>query len=82
MRLRLLTDHPASVGETYLQHLGFASRFGLTMIAGGIACVLHGLLPFLCTTSGSRRVRRLYDILQRHPRRAMPAEDTILNWSI
>lgn len=83
MRLSLFTDHPASVGETYLQHFVFATRFGATMIAGGLACVVHGVLPFLCTTSGSRRVRRLYEMLQRHPsRRAIPVEDTILNWSI
>ena len=83
MNFRLFTDHPASVGETYWQHFGFAARFGGSMVAGGLACMVHGVLPFLCTTSGSRRVRRLYDMLQGHPsRRAIPVEDTILNWSI
>jgi len=90
MNLRLLTEHPASVGETYLEHLGFAARFGGTMILGGIACVVHGVLPFLCTTSGSRRVRALHDTLQRHPGRrrvaAVPTRDILddgtLNWSI
>ena len=30
--LRLFTEHPASVGETYFEHLRFASRTGITML--------------------------------------------------
>ena len=33
------------------------------MILGGLACILHGLFPFTCTTVGSRMIRRLYDRL-------------------
>lgn len=59
--IRLFTDHPRSVGETYLEHLQFACAFGARMVAGGIACFLHGILPFLFTTAGSRTVLALYD---------------------
>jgi hypothetical protein len=58
--IRLMTHHPASVGETYFQHLLFATRFGASMILGGLACCLHGLLPFLCTSTGSRIVLALH----------------------
>jgi len=54
------TDHPASVGESYVEHLGVATRFGLRMIAGGVGAVLHGVLPFLFTTTGSRTVAALH----------------------
>jgi hypothetical protein len=57
--LRLFTEHPASVGETYFEHLKFASRTGTMMLAGGCACIIHGLMPFLCTTTGSRTIRTL-----------------------
>lgn len=57
--LRLFTEHPASVGESYFQHLRFASRTGTTMLIGGCACFVHGLMPFLCTTTGSRTIRAL-----------------------
>ena len=40
--MSLFTDHPASVGETYAQHLGSASFFGSRMILAGLACMLHG----------------------------------------
>ena len=48
------TAHPASVGETYLQHMRFAFRFGARMLAGGIAAIVHSVFPFLCVTTASR----------------------------
>ncbi|MEM7688833.1 MAG: DUF6356 family protein [Pseudomonadota bacterium] len=53
-------DHPASVGETYFEHLLHAAGFGLRMIAGGVACVLHGLLPFLFVKTGSKQIQTLH----------------------
>lgn len=55
------TAHPDAVGETYAEHFGVAGRFGLAMIGGGLACLVHGVLPFLFTSTGSRTVRRLHD---------------------
>ena len=54
------TDHPEAVGESYTEHMGVAISFGLPMIAAGFACLVHGFLPFLFTTTGSQTVRRLY----------------------
>ena len=52
----LFTDHPKSVDETYGEHLVMASSFGLRMILGGIACLIHGLLPFLFVKTGSQQI--------------------------
>ena len=57
---RLFRDHPASVGETYGQHLRHAGGFGLRMILGGMACVLHGVLPFLFVRTGSSQITLLH----------------------
>lgn len=54
------TDHPASVGETYAEHLTMASGFGVSMILGGLACLVHGLLPFLFVKTGSRTIDGLH----------------------
>jgi len=54
------TRHPASVGESYPEHLGVAARFGARMVAGGIGAMLHGIFPFLFTTTGSRTVAALH----------------------
>lgn len=55
------TEHPASVGESYIGHMRSAFGFGVAMIRGGAACLVHGVLPFLHTTTGSRTVIWLHD---------------------
>lgn len=57
---KAFTEHPASVGETYGEHLAHASGFGWRMILGGFACILHGLLPFLFVKTGSRQIETLH----------------------
>ncbi|HEY6644661.1 DUF6356 family protein [Povalibacter sp.] len=57
----LFSEHPASVGESYLTHLLAASTFALRMFAGGIACLVHAVLPFLFVHTGSDCVTRLHE---------------------
>jgi hypothetical protein len=66
--VQFFTQHPASVGETYGQHLVSASSFAIRMLWGGIACFLHGLFPFAFTTTGSDQIRVLHDkmVVNRH----------------
>lgn len=70
------TKHPAEVGESYGQHLVSASGFGLRMIGGGLACLVHAVLPFLFVQTGSRTMDSLHRTmksravkadLERHP---------------
>lgn len=73
MRLtKLLTEHPASVGESYREHLVHASGFGVRMVIGGLACILHGLLPFLFVRTGSKQVAVLHDRMVANRTRPMP----------
>ena len=62
----LFRDHPASVGETYVEHLLHAGGFGLRMVLGGIACILHGLLPFLFVKTGSQQIQTLHGRMITH----------------
>lgn len=65
---RLFLDHPASVGESYGEHFGVATRFGARMIAGGVGAILHGIFPFLFRTTGSRTVAALHaDLSAKRP---------------
>lgn len=54
------TRHPASVGETYGEHLVFATEVGGRMVLAGLACLLHGIFPFLFERSGSRAIIDLH----------------------
>jgi len=64
------TDHPGSVGESYLEHGLFACRYGAKMTAGGVAALLHGIFPFLFQTTGSRITRELAASLEESRARA------------
>lgn len=72
--LKPFTEHPASVGESYGEHLVMAGGFGVRMILGGFACLLHGLLPFLFVRTGSAQIAQLHDTMVANRRRKpMPA---------
>lgn len=62
----LFSTHPASVGETYGEHLATASGFGFRLIGAGLACLLHGLLPWTFTSTGSRAIRELHERMVTH----------------
>ena len=64
------TKHPEAVGESYSEHFVVATSFGSAMILGGLACVVHGILPFLFTSTGSQTVKRLHDRMVVSRRRA------------
>ena len=64
------TAHPASVGETYAQHLRFALAFGTRMTLGGLAAAIHALFPFLFITTASRALDELNAMRDRNARRA------------
>ena len=53
------TEHPASVGESYTTHFRHAAGFSISMLRGGLACMVHAVFPFLCTKTGSGIVAQL-----------------------
>ncbi|WP_369385548.1 DUF6356 family protein [Sphingomonas changbaiensis] len=84
MFAKLFRDHPAEVGETYGEHFAAAGGFGLKMIAGGAACVVHALVPGLFVTTGSGTVKKLYDqmVAKRAAKRAANIEMRSIEWVI
>ena len=72
--IKLFTEHPASVDETYGEHFAMATGFGLRMILGGFACMIHGIFPFLFVRTGSTQVSALHNVMvENRNRKAMPA---------
>jgi hypothetical protein len=58
---KIFTEHPKSVNETYFEHMAQSFTFGAKMIAGGLACFLHGILPCICEKTGSNTIRKLHN---------------------
>ena len=58
---RLFTDHPRSLGMSWVHHGAGAVRIGAEMIAAGSACLVHAVVPGLFTQTAGRTVARLHD---------------------
>ena len=62
----LFTTHPAMVNETYGEHMAVATGFAARMVLGGLACLVHGLLPFLFEKTGSTVIGDLHQRMVMH----------------
>lgn len=62
---RLFLSHPASVGESYREHMQTAFSFGLPLARATGAAFVHAFLPFLFTTTASRTVKQLNERMAR-----------------
>ncbi|MCY4551748.1 MAG: DUF6356 family protein [Defluviicoccus sp.] len=62
--LGAFTDHPASVGETYAEHMGVALSFGARLLGAGCAAIVHALVPALFQTAASDAVRTMHAELE------------------
>ena len=44
--MKLFTEHPNSVGETYLQHCLVAAKVSLKLSVASLAQLVHAIFPF------------------------------------
>lgn len=56
---RWFLSHPASVNETYFEHMRFAFGFAFWLMIAGLAALTHAVVPALCETTASRILRKL-----------------------
>ena len=55
--------HLQEAGEGYFEHLSFAATIGLMALAAGLACLIHAIIPGLCTRTASRTIELLNQLL-------------------
>jgi hypothetical protein len=55
--------HLEATDESYWQHFRFATTFGLLAMAAGFAALIHALIPGICTSTASRIVRHLGQLI-------------------
>ncbi len=72
--MRIFTQHPSDVGETYFEHMGQSFSFGARMLAGGFCCLMHGLFPFMFTKTGSYTIEELHDCMVLNRRKHKPCD--------
>jgi hypothetical protein len=61
---RLFVEHPRSLGMSWAEHGIGAVAIGATLVAAGIACLVHALVPGWFTQTAGKTVTRIYDHIQ------------------
>ena len=74
MLKNLFTEHPGSMGESYLTHCRVAIGFALQFLVAGIACLIHAVLPIVFVRTGSRRLARLNQLMSQHARKQLETD--------
>ena len=57
--LGAFTEHPASVGETYTEHMAVALGYGARLLGAGCAAIVHAIVPALFQTTASDSIRAM-----------------------
>ncbi len=78
--MKAFKEHPNSVGETYFQHMATSFGFGARMLVAGTGCLLHGIFPFICTSTGSQTITTLHGKMVTH-RDKRNCEDAVRDWA-
>jgi len=75
---KLFTEHPHSLGESYLEHLICAAGYGLRMIFAGFAAIIHSIFPFLFETTASDLAKEITGNVESRKDEAVIQEQTEL----
>jgi hypothetical protein len=57
----IFTEHPRSLGMTWVSHGAGAVRIGVELLGAGAACIIHAIVPGWFTETAGRTVIRLHD---------------------
>ena len=60
----IFTEHLNEIDETYVQHMGNALKFSFTFLQLTVIVFVHAILPFCFVNTGSRKVKKLNDLMQ------------------
>ncbi|MDA9800959.1 DUF6356 family protein [Candidatus Pseudothioglobus singularis] len=61
----IFSKHPKEVGETYLQHLIAACKYGFVLFGLFIITIIHAVIPFVFKKTVSNKIIELADQLQK-----------------
>ena len=73
---RLFLEHPRSLGMSWAGHGVGAVAIGVTLVAAGVACLVHAIVPGWFTQTAGKTVTGMYEHMMRRKAGAANPE----NW--
>ena len=59
-----ITDHPASVGQTYFEHFKFAVKVSASLFKAFSACLIHAIYPPVHKNTASATIAELHNRIE------------------
>ena len=59
-----ITDHPASVGQTYFEHFKFAVKVSKSLLKAFSACLIHAIYPPVHKNTASATIAELHNRIE------------------
>ncbi|MCH2616189.1 MAG: DUF6356 family protein [Acidimicrobiales bacterium] len=59
-----ITDHPASVGQTYFEHFRFAIKVSTSLLKAFSACLIHAIYPPVHKNTASATIAELHNRIE------------------
>ena len=59
-----ITDHPASVGQTYFEHFKFAVKVSTSLLKALSACLIHAIYPPVHKNTASATIAELHNRIE------------------
>lgn len=59
-----ITDHPASVGQTYFEHFKFAFKVSTSLLKAFSACLIHAIYPPVHKNTASATIAELHNRIE------------------
>jgi len=68
------TEHPASVDETYFEHMRFAAGMSGKLIKAAWCCAIHAVMPWKHCTTGSTAIKEMHAVVTAGARADEPTD--------
>jgi len=57
---KVFFDHPATVEESYFEHMAFAGGFAFNLFLAAAAALVHAIIPCLLEKTAGNLIRKMY----------------------
>ncbi len=64
MMNRIFLQHPATVEETYFEHMRFAGWFSFTLFRATLAALIHALIPCLFEKTAGNLIKQMHSRIE------------------
>ncbi len=61
---KIFIDHPASVDESYFQHMAFAFKFSMRLFACAGAALVHAIIPCFFEKTASKAICQMHERME------------------